>query len=280
MTRIQYVNGDSLWIHEAERTLKQHGAVSLRFVSQRHWAAKKRMIYQNFKNYEVTIEQHSPTSYEVLITQEMIRTNRIQQGQGIAAAALGFPVELPAASRGIEGFDDMYLCACCGQYLRDKEFAHRMYNDHRYRQSYCRSCMHLYNIWRTSFLKEHGIIRLTPDFIAGYKQRNEYFRAWYAARCLPQSKVKAQHICYDEMVRIVKCKHCGRYEYFGEMRWLNGRCECRTCYKHHREELDRRSYDYTDLDGERPTEEEFLIQEDRYCDICSSRECTGCEHQH
>ena len=35
----------------------------------------------------------------------------------------------------------------------------------------------------------------------------------------------------DEMNRIVICKHCGKPEYYGEMRWLSGFCGCRNCYK-------------------------------------------------
>ena len=30
---------------------------------------------------------------------------------------------------------------------------------------------------------------------------------------------------------VVKCKHCGNYDYFGEMRWKGGRQLCRRCYK-------------------------------------------------
>lgn len=285
MKRVQYVNGESPWIGMAERSLKKDGAVELIFVNQKHWATKKQEIYRQFKNYDITIQEKGYTKKDkihiekhVLITREMIRTNRIQPGKGIAAANLSFPVELPVPPRGsIAEFDDMYLCACCGKYLPDKTFAHRSYHGNRYRQSYCRPCMHLYNTWRTAFLKEKGIVRLTPGFNAGYKQRNEYFRTWYEAR---QRRLNTKYIHFDEMVRIVKCRHCDGYEYFGEMRWLNGRCACRSCYKGHREELDRRLYDYTDLDGPKPTEADFLAQEDRYCEICHNRECTGCEHQH
>ena len=47
----------------------------------------------------------------------------------------------------------------------------------------------------------------------------------------------------DEMKRIVICKHCGKPEYYGDMRWLN--------------EL----YKWKDLDGKRPTMEEYQEQE-------------------
>ena len=30
---------------------------------------------------------------------------------------------------------------------------------------------------------------------------------------------------------IVTCKYCGRAEYWGQLRWYNGKCSCRACYK-------------------------------------------------
>ena len=33
------------------------------------------------------------------------------------------------------------------------------------------------------------------------------------------------------MDKIVICKQCGRPEYWGEMRWLSGKCTCRNCYR-------------------------------------------------
>lgn len=85
---------------------------------------------------------------------------------------------------------------------------------------------------------------------------------------------------FDEMIYIVKCRHCGGYEFYGEMRSLNGRTECRQCYKHHREEIDHKPYTWTDLDGPRPTEQDFIRQEDEFCHTCGGRDCAGCEHQH
>jgi len=84
----------------------------------------------------------------------------------------------------------------------------------------------------------------------------------------------------DEMMHIVKCKHCGRYEYYGVMRWLSGSCMCRNCYETAYEDAFHTVYGWTDLQGHRPTEAEFLTQEDAYCDACSSKDCNGCEHQH
>jgi hypothetical protein len=84
----------------------------------------------------------------------------------------------------------------------------------------------------------------------------------------------------DEMKHIVRCRHCSRVEYYGKMRYLNGRCECRSCYKHHYEEVNRSQYRWDDLDGPRPTELEFFEQEDAICEQCTRKDCNGCEHQH
>lgn len=65
----------------------------------------------------------------------------------------------------------------------------------------------------------------------------------------------------DEMKRIVICKHCGKPEYYGKMRWLNGRCECRNCYKAHWQETNHELYTWHDLDGKRPTMEEYEEQQ-------------------
>lgn len=55
------------------------------------------------------------------------------------------------------------------------------------------------------------------------------------------------------MSEVIVCKYCGRLEYEGKMRWLNGRCECRSCYKSHYEEVHKELYRWNDLDGPRPT---------------------------
>lgn len=65
----------------------------------------------------------------------------------------------------------------------------------------------------------------------------------------------------ENMNEIVICRHCGKPEYYGEMRWLNGRCECRNCYRVHFEEYYRKMYKWDDLDGKRPTMEEYEEQE-------------------
>ena len=65
----------------------------------------------------------------------------------------------------------------------------------------------------------------------------------------------------DEMKKIVICKHCDKPEYFGEMRWLNGRQECRSCYKSHYEEISKKLYTWNDLDGPRPTWADYAKQE-------------------
>ena len=65
------------------------------------------------------------------------------------------------------------------------------------------------------------------------------------------------------MDRIVLCKHCNRPEYWGEMRWLNGKCSCRTCYKADYETMRKELYQWDDLDGKCPTMKEYLEQEEQ-----------------
>lgn len=65
----------------------------------------------------------------------------------------------------------------------------------------------------------------------------------------------------DEMKRIVRCKYCNRLEYYGEMRWLSGKCCCRDCYKEDYETQTGKLYTWDDLDGKRPTEVEYREQE-------------------
>lgn len=62
---------------------------------------------------------------------------------------------------------------------------------------------------------------------------------------------------------IVICKSCKKPEYWGEMRWLNGRCMCRDCYKAEYERSTGKPYTWTDLDGKRPTVDEYNRQEER-----------------
>lgn len=65
----------------------------------------------------------------------------------------------------------------------------------------------------------------------------------------------------EEMNRIVICKRCGKPEYYGKMRWLNGACGCRYCYKAQWEYENNKRYEWNDLDGKRPTMEEYRKQE-------------------
>lgn len=65
----------------------------------------------------------------------------------------------------------------------------------------------------------------------------------------------------DEMKRIVICKHCGRPEYYGEMRWLSGKCYCRACYRSDCEDRTGKLYTWDDLNGQVPTMEEYEQQE-------------------
>ena len=57
----------------------------------------------------------------------------------------------------------------------------------------------------------------------------------------------------DLMNKAIYCKYCARPEYYGEMRWLNGKCMCRSCYKREYEDYYLKPYPDNDLDGERPT---------------------------
>lgn len=62
------------------------------------------------------------------------------------------------------------------------------------------------------------------------------------------------------MNEIIICRHCGKPEYYGEMRWLNGKQECRNCYRHHYEEINHEEYAWDDLDGQVPTMAEYIKQ--------------------
>lgn len=64
----------------------------------------------------------------------------------------------------------------------------------------------------------------------------------------------------DEMKRIVLCKYCGQPEYYGEMRWLSGKCCCRCCYKMDYEEQNRKPYAWDDLDGPTPSMDDYARQ--------------------
>lgn len=66
-----------------------------------------------------------------------------------------------------------------------------------------------------------------------------------------------------DMNEIVICKYCGRPEYYGKMRWLSGKCCCRDCYKADYEDSTGKLYKWNDLDGPRPTMEEYLEKERR-----------------
>ena len=65
---------------------------------------------------------------------------------------------------------------------------------------------------------------------------------------------------------IVICKECKKPEYWGKMRWLEGRCLCRRCYRARWGHLNQREYKWDDLDGPRPTLEEYKEQEAKKCE--------------
>lgn len=60
----------------------------------------------------------------------------------------------------------------------------------------------------------------------------------------------------DEMNRVIRCKYCGKPEYYGKFRWISGHMLCRNCYKADYEDRYKKPYIWDDLDGKRPTEEE------------------------
>lgn len=57
------------------------------------------------------------------------------------------------------------------------------------------------------------------------------------------------------MDEIVKCKHCGRFDFYGEMRWQSGRCMCRACYREDYERTTGKLYEWDDLSGPHPSAE-------------------------
>ena len=58
------------------------------------------------------------------------------------------------------------------------------------------------------------------------------------------------------MKRVIRCKYCGKPEYYGDFRWLSGKMLCRNCYRADYEEKNHQPYIWDDLDGERPSEDE------------------------
>lgn len=60
---------------------------------------------------------------------------------------------------------------------------------------------------------------------------------------------------------IVICKLCGQPEFWNDMRWLNGKCMCRECYKSEYEDFYGKYYKWDDLNGTRPTREAYERQE-------------------
>lgn len=67
----------------------------------------------------------------------------------------------------------------------------------------------------------------------------------------------------DDNKRIVICKECKKPEYWGDMRWLSGKCTCRNCYKAAYTRETGKQYVWDDLDGKRPTMEEYRKQEEQ-----------------
>ena len=66
-----------------------------------------------------------------------------------------------------------------------------------------------------------------------------------------------------DVKKIVICKSCRQPEYWGDMRWLSGRCMCRDCYKADYERQAGTVYKWDDLEGKRPTKKEYEEQEEK-----------------
>ncbi len=63
------------------------------------------------------------------------------------------------------------------------------------------------------------------------------------------------------MKKIVLCRYCGRPEFYGEMRWLDGKQSCRACYRADYETKTGKLYRWDDLDGPVPTMDDYEGQE-------------------
>lgn len=63
-----------------------------------------------------------------------------------------------------------------------------------------------------------------------------------------------------ESDEIVICKYCRQPEFWDCMRWLSGKCLCRNCYREEWEAQNFKPYAWNDLEGRRPTIEEYNRQ--------------------
>ena len=52
----------------------------------------------------------------------------------------------------------------------------------------------------------------------------------------------------DEIDEIITCKYCGNKEYYGKMTWINGHCECRSCYRRDYFVVHKTPYTWNDKD--------------------------------
>lgn len=194
--RVHIVVGNASWVSVAKQALAEDGSVIIQFINQYNWYKRRKEIFGSFGGIDINIERVSRTEVHVLLIDERIRTNAVKTTESAQKSAeqLKYPKELPLKSRGsLHDFEEavedtiveidgvkVYPCACCGRYLSSDCFGKRTYGTVAYRQAYCASCMRYYSIWRNKFLQAHNADRLTPNFTAGNKQRNELFRTWYA----------------------------------------------------------------------------------------------------
>lgn len=60
----------------------------------------------------------------------------------------------------------------------------------------------------------------------------------------------------DDMKRAIRCKYCGKPEFYGEFRWKDGKMMCRSCYRADYERVYGKPYEWDDLDGEVPEKDD------------------------
>lgn len=60
------------------------------------------------------------------------------------------------------------------------------------------------------------------------------------------------------MDEIVRCKYCGKNEFWGSMMWLSGKNLCRRCYKIEYARENGKPYAWNDLDAPKPPQEDLI----------------------
>lgn len=194
--REQVVIGDSEWIEAAKRALKADGAVAIHFIDHPSWYELRKSVYRQvgFVGCQIYFNRNSERDVYVLIVNEAVRTSRelIKEfaAQRIPISELNYPErqKLEDLGKVPEFGEELFRCACCGEYLPIRNFAKR--DTKSGRQSYCRSCSSLYKQWRYHFLIAHKARQLTPRYTNGGRTRNELFYEWFKSGCKIERKVK------------------------------------------------------------------------------------------